>query len=168
MRLDEYLVSEGIIASRSRAKRFIEAGLVSVNGKVIQKPGHKIEYGSKVVVLEQDKPQGYFKLKSIQDKTGLIKQGDVVLDIGSSAGGFIMYASGFASRIVGIEFSEEFKKPLASVTEDYPVAEVIFEDAFNMDLSMIDEVFDVILNDMTVDPEVSISVLMRFKPLLKN
>ncbi|MCD1294087.1 cell division protein FtsJ [Methanocella sp. CWC-04] len=168
MRLDEYLVTEGIISSRSRAKRFIQRGLVSVNGKTVTKPSQKVEHGCAIEVAEEDRPQGYFKLKGIQEKTGVIHEGDTVLDIGSSAGGFLMYASGIASHVTGIEFSEEFREPLERVVEEYPGVNVIFDDAFNMDLSRLNREFDVILNDMTVDPEVSISITMRFKPLLKS
>lgn len=168
MRLDEYLVSEGMIASRSRAKRFIQRGLVTADGKVVTKPSHKVDYGSIVTVSEEDRPQGYFKLKDIQEKTGIIHKGDRVLDIGSSAGGFLMYASGIADHVTGIEFSEEFREQLMQVQEDHPNVKVVFADAFNMDVSTLGEKFDVILNDMTVDPMVSISVLMRFIPLLKS
>lgn len=90
MRLDEYLVSEGLVSSRTRAKRLIERGLVKVDGKTAAKPSQKVEYGRSVAVIGEDKPEGYFKLKSIQEQSGIIHEGDVVLDIGSSAGGFLM------------------------------------------------------------------------------
>jgi 23S rRNA (cytidine1920-2'-O)/16S rRNA (cytidine1409-2'-O)-methyltransferase len=168
MRLDEYLVNEGIISSRSRARRFIENGFVTVNGKVVMKPAYKVEHGSSISIREEDRPQGYFKLREIQEKTGIIQPDDSVLDIGSSAGGFLLFASGIAGDATGIEYSDEFKVQLKKVMDECPNVEVIFDDAFNMDISRLNKRFDVILNDMTVDPIASITVLMRFLPLLKE
>ncbi len=168
MRLDEYLVSEKLVSSRTRGKHLIERGSVKVDGTVQVKPSHKVNYGQKVTIEGEDEPQGYFKLKGIQDATGLIREGDTVLDIGSSAGGFLMYASPIASQLVGIEFSLEFKESLEKVEREYPNVEVIFGDAFTMDVSLLGGPFDVILNDMTVEPSKSIEILSRFLPLLKS
>jgi len=168
MRLDEYLVSEGYIASRSRAQRYIERGLVKVNGVVVTKQSKKVEHGSQIEIGEADHPEGYFKLKGIQEQTGLIRPGDSVLDIGSSAGGFLIFASQIASKVVGIEYSEEFRPQLETVMKEYPNVSVIFADAFNMDVSTLGSRFDVILNDMTVEPSASIDITARFLPLLKE
>jgi 23S rRNA (cytidine1920-2'-O)/16S rRNA (cytidine1409-2'-O)-methyltransferase len=168
MRLDEYLVNEGLAASRSRAKRLIERGMVVVDGKTASKPSQKVEYGRSVALTGEDKPEGYFKLKGIQELSGIIHEGDVVLDIGSSAGGFLMYASGIASRATGIEFSREFEGPLAEVEKEYSNVRVVFGDAFTMDVAKLDGPYDVILNDLTVEPTASIDVLKRFLPLLKE
>jgi 23S rRNA (cytidine1920-2'-O)/16S rRNA (cytidine1409-2'-O)-methyltransferase len=168
MRLDEYLVNEGMVPSRNRAKRLIEGGQVKVDGKTASKPSLKVEYGHSVTIEGVDMPEGYFKLKSIQEAAGVLHEGDAVLDIGSSAGGFLMYASGIASLVTGIEFSPEFKGPLEAVEKEYPNVKVIFGDAFKMGLAGLGGPYDVILNDMTVEPSVSIGVLKRFLPLLKE
>ncbi len=165
MRLDEYLVSEGYFASRSRAEHYIERGLVMVNGLVVTKKSKKVESGSRIEIGEADRPEGYFKLKGIQEQTGLIRPGDAVLDIGSSAGGFLIFASGIASKVVGIEYSEEFRPQLTEVAREQSNVTVVFGDAFNMDISKLGG-FDVILNDMTVEPSASIEITARFLPLL--
>ena len=168
MRLDEYLVSEGYIASRSRAQHFIERGLVKVNGAVVTKKSKKVEPGSRIEIGEADRPEGYFKLKGIQEETGLIRPGDAVLDIGSSAGGFLIFAAEIVSKVVGIEFSKEFMPQLTDVTREHPNVSIVFGDAFNIDISTLDGGFDVILNDMTVEPSASIDITARFLPLLKE
>ena len=90
MRLDLYLVREKLVASRSRAQRAIKSGLVAVDGMTILKPSFDVtRVNSVIVAASVDKPAGYWKLKGIQEAVGLIKIGDVVLDIGSSAGGFL-------------------------------------------------------------------------------
>ncbi len=63
MRLDEYLVSRGFIASRSRAQHFIERGLVKVNGAVATKKSKNVEPGSRIEIAGADRPEGWFKLK---------------------------------------------------------------------------------------------------------
>jgi len=166
MRIDEYLVSEGLLASRNRAKRYIHRGLVKMNGEIVTKPAKPVKPGATIEIAEEDRPEGYFKLKGIQEESGILRPGDRVLDIGSSAGGFLIYAAGIAGEIVGIEYSEDFREPLEQVTEDYSNVNVVFGDAFTMDVSTLGEI-DVILNDMTVEPSVSIEIVSRFLPLLK-
>lgn len=168
MRLDEYLVSEGHIASRSRAQHHIERGLVKVNGVVVTKKSKKVEHGSRIEIGEADRPEGYFKLKGIQKQTSLIRPGDAVLDIGSSAGGFLLFASETASKVVGIEYSVEFRPQLDEVIKVCPNVKVVFADAFNMDISTLGGNFDVVLNDMTVEPAAAIDISARFMPLLKE
>ncbi len=168
MRLDEYLVDEGLVTSRNRAKKLIDKGQVKVDGRTASKPSQKVEYGHEVTIEGEDMPEGYFKLKGIQEASGVLREGDAVLDIGSSAGGFLMFASGIASRVTGIEFSREFLEPLSNVEKEYPSVKVIFGDAFSIGLTALDGPYDVILNDMTVEPLTSIDVLKRFLPLLKE
>jgi 23S rRNA (cytidine1920-2'-O)/16S rRNA (cytidine1409-2'-O)-methyltransferase len=168
MRLDEYIVSEGLVSSRTRGKRLIERGSVKVDGKTEMKPSHKVNYGQQVTIEGEDQTLGYFKLKGIQEETGFIHNGDAVLDIGSSAGGFLRYASPIASRVVGIEFSEEFREPLEEVEREHMNVTVIFGDAFMLDISTLDGPFDVILNDMTVEPSKSIEILSRYLSLLRS
>ncbi len=167
MRLDEYMVAEGHITSRSRAQRYIERGLVKVDGVVVTKPSKNVRYGSRLEISEADRPEGYFKLKGIQEQTGLIRPGDAVLDIGSSAGGFLIFAAAIASGVAGIEFSEEFRPQLETVTKEHPNVHVVFGDAFTMDISTFGR-FDVILNDMTVEPSASIEITARFLSLLNK
>src|SRR5674536_196005 len=120
MRLDLYLVREKLVASRSRAQRSIKSGLVAVDGRTILKPSFDLTHGNSIIVAASvDKPAGYWKLKGIQEAVGLIKIGDVVLDIGSSAGGFLWYAAEFAEKVNAIEFSSSFKQLLDIVVEHY-------------------------------------------------
>jgi 23S rRNA (cytidine1920-2'-O)/16S rRNA (cytidine1409-2'-O)-methyltransferase len=168
MRLDEYLVREGLAASRARAKRLIQRGQVKVDGRPASRPSQKIEYGRAVTVEGEDLTEGYYKLKGIQEQSGLLREGDAVLDIGSSAGGFLMFASAIASRVTGIEFSREFAAPLEEARKERPNVQVILGDAFTIDVASLGGPYDVILNDMTVEPAASIDVLKRFLPLLKE
>ncbi len=167
MRLDSYLVEIGNLGSRGRAKRSIIEGYVRVNGRVVTKPSYDVAYSDKVEVSEGlDKPAGYWKLKEIQEKTGIIKEGDSVLDIGSSAGGFLLFASEIASHVRGIEFSHEFRSELGKIAHERPNVTVEFGDAFSMPFEK--EKFDALLMDITVSPLSSIKALENVLGALKS
>ena len=170
MRLDALLVEQEKVASRGRAKRAITNGMVKVDGIKILKPSRQVGYENEIEVIEAiDVPAGYLKLKNIQDRTGMICPGDVLLDLGSSAGGFLMFASGIAGSIKGIEYSEEFMPHLNSIARSHDNITVTKDDVFTMPLSsMSDKPVDVICNDITVEPLDSIKVLARVMPLLKS
>ncbi len=167
MRLDSYLVGIGNFASRGRAKRAVLEGYVKVNDKIITKPSYDVAYSDKIEITEGlDKPAGYWKLKEIQEKTNLIKNGDIVLDIGSSAGGFLLFASGIAFHVHGIEFSREFRPELKKLAHEHPNITVEFGDAFTM--SFESGKFDVLLMDITASPLSSIKALENILTALKS
>jgi len=97
-----------------------------------------------------DMPAGYWKLKDIQETAGIIKNGDSVLDIGSSAGGFLLFASEIASHVHGVEFSREFRTELGKIAHEHNNITVEFDDVFTMTFEK--EKFDVLLMDITADP----------------
>lgn len=170
MRLDAYLVETGIFKSRGRAKTAILNGSVRVDGTVIKKPSKDISADSEIDVDEGlDMPRGYFKLKRIQDATGVISPGDRVLDLGSSAGGFLMMASEIALSVKGVEFSRDFDYELGKVVNEKENVTVMFGDVFQIPLNeMSPEHVDVILSDMTLEPMDSLAALERVLPLLRD
>ena len=167
MRLDSHLVEIGNLGSRGRAKRAILEGHVRVNDKVIKKPSFDIGYSDKIEISSGlDRPAGYWKLKDIQEKTDLIKKGDSVLDIGSSAGGFLLFACEIASYVHGIEFSQEFRPELENIAHEKQNTTVEFADVFT--IAPLNEIYDVLLLDITVSPLSSIKALENVSPSLKN
>jgi len=167
MRLDSYLVEIGNVGSRGRAKHAIIEGHVKVNDRVITKPSFDVAYSDSIEITEgMDRPAGYWKLKQIQEKTNFIKKGDRVLDIGSSAGGFLVFASGIASHVHGIEFSHEFRSELGKIAHEHPNITIEFADIFN--IVPENEEYDVLLLDITASPLSSIKALERVLPALKQ
>jgi 23S rRNA (cytidine1920-2'-O)/16S rRNA (cytidine1409-2'-O)-methyltransferase len=170
MRLDAYLVERGLFKSRGRAKTAILNGSVRVNSDVVKKPSRDISADSEIEVDEGlDMPRGYFKLKRIQDATDVISPCDRVLDLGSSAGGFLMMASEIASSVKGVEFSRDFDTELGKVVSEKENVSVMFGDVFRISLEEMSlEPVDVILSDMTLEPMDSLAALERVLPLLKE
>ncbi|MCZ7392907.1 MAG: S4 domain-containing protein [Candidatus Methanoperedens sp.] len=167
MRLDSYLVEIGNLGSRGRAKRAIIEGHVRVNERVITKPSYDVAYSDKIEIMENlDKPAGYWKLKGIQEKTGFIKKEDSVLDIGSSAGGFLLFASEVATHVHGIEFSREFRSELRRLAHEHPNITVEFGDVFTMPFES--GKFDVLLLDITASPLSSMKALENVLTSLKS
>ncbi|MDP2217786.1 MAG: S4 domain-containing protein [Methanolobus sp.] len=170
MRLDAYLVETGHFKSRARAKTAILEGNVSVGGIIVRKPSKDIIAGEEVRVEEGlDMPKGYFKLKKIQEATGMITENDSVLDLGSSAGGFVLYASEIAAKVRGVEFSRDFRTELKKIEYEKDNVSIVFADVFQAPLKELSpEPVDVLLIDMTLEPLDSIQALERVSPLLKT
>jgi 23S rRNA (cytidine1920-2'-O)/16S rRNA (cytidine1409-2'-O)-methyltransferase len=167
MRLDSHLVELGNLGSRGRAKRAIMEGHVRVNDKVITKPSFDVGYSDNIEITSGlDRPAGYWKLKGIQEKTDLIKNGDRVLDIGSSAGGFLLLACEIASHVHGIEFSHEFRPELEKIVHEKQNITIEFADVFT--IAPLNEIYDVLLLDITVSPLSSIKALENVFPSLKK
>ncbi|WP_406662120.1 SAM-dependent methyltransferase [Methanolobus sp. ZRKC3] len=170
MRLDAYLVETGYFKSRGRAKSALLNGNVKVNGTIVKKASRDIKSEDDIEVEEgMDMPRGYFKLKGIQEATNLISKGDTVLDLGSSAGGFLLLASEIAASVRGVEFSTDFIFDLEKIESENENVTVMFADVFHEPLeNMSPEQVDVLLSDMTLEPVDSIRALERVLPLLKE
>jgi 23S rRNA (cytidine1920-2'-O)/16S rRNA (cytidine1409-2'-O)-methyltransferase len=169
-RLDTIIVETGLIPTRSRAKRAILWGLIKVDGKIIQKPSHSIKLNSKIEVLNEIalKPVGYWKLHAIANlsNVNLFNPTDIVLDLGSSAGGFLEFAAERCKKVYGIEISKEFAPILFDLKQKYPNIELYIADVFSFDPQTLDQL-DLILNDLTLDPTASIKILAKYLPALK-
>jgi 23S rRNA (cytidine1920-2'-O)/16S rRNA (cytidine1409-2'-O)-methyltransferase len=169
-RLDIFLVETSLIPTRSRAKRAILCGLIKVDGQIIQKPSHSVKLNSKIEVLNEIalKPAGYWKLHAITNlsELNLFSPTDVVLDLGSSAGGFLEFAAERCKKVYGIEISEEFAPILFELKVKYPNIDLHIADVFTFDPQSLDQL-DLILNDLTLDPATSVKILAKYLPALR-
>lgn len=93
-RLDQALVSLGLVATRSQAESYIKLGDVTVDGTVVTKPGTFVSDGIdiKLTAPERYVSRAALKLASVTESLHINFQGKVVLDVGSSTGGFTDYA----------------------------------------------------------------------------
>ncbi|MBQ0013684.1 MAG: TlyA family RNA methyltransferase [Proteobacteria bacterium] len=91
MRIDVALVEKGLFDTRSRAKDAILSGIVFYNNKQILKPSFDVQNIDLLVVQGNVMPyvsRGGLKLERALDVFGINLSGKVVVDIGSSTGGF--------------------------------------------------------------------------------
>lgn len=93
-RLDIELAKRGMTNSRSQSESWVKLGKVTVDGKVITKPGHFVREDSdiKLSAKEQYVSRAGLKLASVAEALGMDFRDKVVLDVGSSTGGFTDYA----------------------------------------------------------------------------
>lgn len=95
------LVARRLVGSRRQAETYIQLGLVKLNGHTVTKfntqvlPHDRLE-----VVAEQFVSRAALKLASVCQLLDLDFQGKVVLDVGSSTGGFTQYALRCGARQV--------------------------------------------------------------------
>lgn len=90
-RIDVLLVEQGYFESRERAKAAIMAGLVYGGTERIEKAGTKIPRDTPISVKGAVHPyvsRGGLKLEKALQQFGIPMEGRVMLDIGSSTGGF--------------------------------------------------------------------------------
>lgn len=93
-RLDKSLVQRHLAISRSQAENYIKLGQVRVNGKVTSKPGFLVSASDDIELTTQEQyvSRAALKLASVAQALQLDFRGKLVLDVGSSTGGFTDYA----------------------------------------------------------------------------
>jgi 23S rRNA (cytidine1920-2'-O)/16S rRNA (cytidine1409-2'-O)-methyltransferase len=101
MRLDSYLVENGLVESRNKAQQLIKENAVSVDGKIVDKVSLDVVEGMVVEVADTEMyvSRAAIKLKGFLPYTEWNIKGLRALDIGSSTGGFtqILLENGVAS-----------------------------------------------------------------------
>jgi 23S rRNA (cytidine1920-2'-O)/16S rRNA (cytidine1409-2'-O)-methyltransferase len=90
-RIDVLLVERGLAPSRERAQALLMAGQILVDGQKVEKPGHRVDSGSRVELIGE--PQRYasrggIKLEGALADFSVSAEGRLCLDVGSSTGGF--------------------------------------------------------------------------------
>lgn len=90
LRLDKLLVQRQLARTRSQAAAMIMAAEVSVDGRMIDKPGTPVSESAAITL--KDKPRyvgrGGYKLEAALRAFPLVVKGKVCADVGASTGGF--------------------------------------------------------------------------------
>lgn len=110
MRIDEYLADKGLVRSRSHAKDLITRGKVKVNGSIITKAGYQIKPSDNFAVDEELQlvSRAGEKLASVYKNFDLNFIDKVVLDVGSSTGGFTDFAlQKGAKKVIAVDVGTE-------------------------------------------------------------
>ncbi|MDP2851675.1 MAG: TlyA family RNA methyltransferase [Sulfuricurvum sp.] len=90
MRLDSYLVENGLVESRNKAQQLIKEHAISVDGKIVDKVSYDVAEGMAVDIADTELyvSRAAIKLKGFLPYTEWSLSGLRALDIGSSTGGF--------------------------------------------------------------------------------
>ena len=107
-RIDKELVIRNIVNSRTKAQELIESGFVCCNGKLVNKPSFLVNLNDQLSILENNKlkyvSRGGFKLEKAIEVFSIDFNGKIVMDFGSSTGGFTDCAlQNGASKIIAID-----------------------------------------------------------------
>ncbi len=94
IRLDMVVLQRGLAASRNAAAAMIMAGEISSREKVLVKPGMPVDSAIELAVKTRSRfvSRGGDKLASVAEQLHLECSGTIVLDVGSSTGGFTDFA----------------------------------------------------------------------------
>ncbi|QOP40935.1 23S rRNA (cytidine-2'-O)-methyltransferase TlyA [Sulfurimonas marina] len=172
MRLDSYLVEQGLAETRNKAQSIIKEGLVLVDDKEIKKPAFKVEDSMNVIVKEHKAyvSRAAHKLKDFIDEIHYEPSGKVALDIGSSTGGFtqVLLEAG-AKEVTCVDVgSDQLHHSLCSdervhVYENCDIRK--FESASPFELIVSDVAFISLLYILDdIDRLASKDIILLFKP----
>jgi 23S rRNA (cytidine1920-2'-O)/16S rRNA (cytidine1409-2'-O)-methyltransferase len=113
-RLDQLLVIKGLVSSRSQAESWIRLGKVTVNGKPVTKSGVFVgeDADVRLTAEEQYVSRAGLKLASVAQLLKVDFRGKVVLDVGSSTGGFTDYALQHgAEKVIAVDVGTDQLHP---------------------------------------------------------
>jgi 23S rRNA (cytidine1920-2'-O)/16S rRNA (cytidine1409-2'-O)-methyltransferase len=106
MRADQLLVARGLFESRAKAQAAIEAGNVSVAGKVIAKFSEQVAEDAEISATPAHPyvSRGALKLEAALDHFKISPKDKICLDVGASTGGFteLLLARG-AAKVYAVD-----------------------------------------------------------------
>lgn len=94
MRLDKYLIWSKLFDSRNKAQEAIKNNLVKVNDKIINYPNYQIKSKDEIILINHDQyvSRGAYKLLTAISSFNINFENKIILDLGSSTGGFSQVA----------------------------------------------------------------------------
>ncbi len=113
-RLDQEIVRRGLAETRSQAENLIRLGEVEVDGRVVSKTGHFVSDSNKININQTDNyvSRAGLKLAGVNNKFQIKFDGKVVLDVGSSTGGFTDYAlQNGAKKVIAVDVGTDQLHP---------------------------------------------------------
>jgi 23S rRNA (cytidine1920-2'-O)/16S rRNA (cytidine1409-2'-O)-methyltransferase len=105
-RLDSLLVERGLFATRAQARAAVLAGEIRVGGAVVDKPGAPVAEDAEVAVAARPRfvSRGGDKLDHAVRVLEVDVEGEDVVDLGSSTGGFVdRLLQGGAARVAAVD-----------------------------------------------------------------
>lgn len=113
-RLDNLLVQKNLVETRSQAENYIRLGKVSVDGVKQKKPGFFVREDVEIKILQESRyvSRAGLKLESVSKVLRLDFRDKVVLDVGSSTGGFTDFAiQNGAQKVIAVDVGTDQLHP---------------------------------------------------------
>lgn len=113
-RLDQAVVQRGLTTTRSQAESWVRLGKVFVNGQAQTKPGHFVSPTDKLELKTSERyvSRAALKLSSVAKALNINFRDTVVLDVGSSTGGFTDFALQHgAKKVIAVEVGTDQLHP---------------------------------------------------------
>lgn len=113
-RLDKLMWQRGLAPTRSQAESWIRLGKVTVDGKTVTKPGYFASESAEVSLnaSAQYVSRAGLKLASVAEKFALNFAEKIVLDVGSSTGGFTDFALQHgAKKVIAVDVGTDQLHP---------------------------------------------------------
>ncbi len=149
-RIDQLLVERGVFDSRAKARAAIEAGGVSVAGRLVVKPSESVDDDAEIAA-EAAHPwvgRGALKLVHALDVWPIAVEGRVAIDVGASTGGFteVLLSRG-AAFVFAVDVGRD--QLHASLRGSDRVADLSGLDARSLDRDRIDRAPALIVSDVS-------------------
>jgi 23S rRNA (cytidine1920-2'-O)/16S rRNA (cytidine1409-2'-O)-methyltransferase len=147
-RLDQHLVSLGLCSSRSQASDLIKRGMVCVNGEKAKKNSQLVSDLERIEILQEKVYVSRAALKLLEaiEQFNLNFKDKVVLDIGSSTGGFTQVCLDHgAKKIYAIDVGTD-QLHLSLRKEDRII---LMEQTNIKDVTKLDDLIDVVVCDIS-------------------
>ena len=146
-RLDKALVERGLATTRSQADNFIRLGYVFLNKKIVQKSGTMVSDSDEIKLEKKETyvSRAGLKLASVAEYFHLNFQDKIVLDIGSSTGGFTDYSLRHgAKKIFAVDVgTDQFHPSLR------PNPKIVLHEKTDIRDFYADEAIDIIVGDVS-------------------
>jgi len=149
-RIDQTLVERGIFESRSLARSAIDAGLVRVNGTIVDKasrtvpPNAEIEFSHPFETVSR----AGLKLKAALEASALDPSGMICLDLGASTGGFTdLLVQRGARRVYAVDVGHG--QLHATLAADPRVVNLEGTDARRLDDVLVPDPVDMLVADLS-------------------
>ena len=147
-RLDQALVSRGLVSTRSQAESYIKLGQVLVNKRPVIKAGFLVSASDVIELTTEERyvSRAALKLSSVANALKLNFHNKVVLDVGSSTGGFNDYSLQHgATKVIAVEVGTQQLHP---TLRGNPLIE-LHEQTDIRDIKALSEVPDMVLIDVS-------------------
>lgn len=153
-RLDRYLVASGRVRSRTLAQEIVRDGQVTVDGRVVSRPGYVVQPDQEVTVhgeVPDRVGRGALKLEhalTVWGPAGLVVTNRRCLDVGASTGGFtqVLLAHG-AAHVTALDVGHD--QLVAELREDPRVRDLPGTNVRDATPELLGGAFDLLVSDLS-------------------